>query len=391
MPADQKNSKEKVSLIQIEYFLNKNLELRYNSITNEAELRTKGEKKWDMVNENSLYRMLHHNKVKASIQQLRILLGSDYVKEYNPLEEYFKDVKDLWNESEHGDYINHLASFVKAKDSIRFSHQFKKWMVRSVLCALQPSYYNKTALIIVGEKQNSGKSSWIRFLCPPRLKDYMAENISTDKDSLIAICENFLVNLDELATLSKLEINALKSIFSKDRVKVRIPYGRKAISMPRTASFIGSTNNIEFLTDATGSVRFMNFEIVDIDWKYSEIINMDIAWSQAYQLSKSNYNPELTLEEVEENEMVNIAFRVTTSEMELVMKYLIPGKSDDYEVFFQTTDILKFLLEKINGSIRINIINLGKALKMLGFKQEQKKGHRDKAFPVKGYYLKIKE
>ena len=56
----------------------------------------------------------------------------------------------------------------------------------------------------------------------------MTKIISTDKDSLIAICENFIINLDELSTLTKIEINALKSIFSKDKVKVRLPYGRRA-------------------------------------------------------------------------------------------------------------------------------------------------------------------
>ena len=43
----------------------------------------------------------------------------------------------------------------------------------------------------------------------------MTENISFDKDSLIALIENFIINLDELATFTRVEINALKSILSK--------------------------------------------------------------------------------------------------------------------------------------------------------------------------------
>ena len=96
---------------------------------------------------------------------------------------------------------------------------------------------------MVHELQNSGKTTFIRFLCPPALKNYMTENISFDKDSLIALIENFIINLDELATFSKVEINSLKSILSKSFIKERHPFERKAKKLSRRASFIGSTKH----------------------------------------------------------------------------------------------------------------------------------------------------
>ena len=84
------------------------------------------------------------------------------------------------------------------------------------------------------------------------------------KDGLIALTENFLINMDELSTMSRYEVNALKSMFSKDRIKVRLPFEKRATSLPRIASFIGSTNKTQFLNHETDSVRFINFEVVEL-------------------------------------------------------------------------------------------------------------------------------
>ena len=39
------------------------------------------------------------------------------------------------------------------------------------------------------------------------------------------------------------------------------------------------------------------------------------------------------------------------------------------------------------SKIRINPVEVGKALKMLGFNQGQRRGHGTQRFPVKGYYI----
>ncbi|MGV3464146.1 MAG: VapE domain-containing protein [Heyndrickxia sp.] len=65
------------------------------------------------------------------------------------------------------------------------------------------------------------------------------------------------MNLDELSSLAKHEINSLKPLFSKDVINERLPYERKNSIIHRTASFIGSTNMAEFLTGETGSVHWL--------------------------------------------------------------------------------------------------------------------------------------
>jgi predicted P-loop ATPase len=249
----------------------------------------------------------------------------------------------------------------------RFDLHFKKWLVRVVKCALVDSYFNKQAFILFHDKQNSGKSTFCRFLCPPNLENYIAENLSIDKDSRILLTKNLLINLDELSTLSKVEINSLKSLFSKDKINDRLPYDRKNSIIPRRASFIGSTNQAEFLNDESGSVRWLCFVIESIDWTYKEKIDIDAVWAQAFYLFKSNFVCDLNPAEIKENNEYNKQFQITTPEFELVNKYFSPGTKDAKDCFMTATDILVHITEQTNGKVKLNSNNIGKALKMHSF------------------------
>src|SRR5205085_7960846 len=274
----------------------------------------------------------------------------DYVQKFNPFLSYFESLPKWIPSSE--DHISKLCSHVKLRNPHRFERHFKKWLVRTIKCALEDQYCNKNAIILVHEVQNSGKTTFIRFLCPPALKNYMTENISFDKDSLIALIENFIINLDELATFTKVEINSLKSILSKSFIKERHPFERKAKKLSRRASFIGSTNMTEFLTDPTGNVRWIPFEISGIDWSYSKDLNIDDVWSQAYALYKSDFPCDVTAEEVRENEEENKLFTVVTPEMELLMKHYAPGTKEDHDLFQTTGEIEMALKKETNGLIK---------------------------------------
>ena len=276
---------------QAEKYLSKNYVIRFNTIHCSMNAKEIGDEDFKVLNENNLYVEMNKAGIKISLDKLLSILKSDFVPHYNPFVEYFENLPP-WDEQR--DYIGELADHVKTEKPKEFKEQFTKWIVRAVKCAIIPGYYNKQAFILVHSAQNSGKSTFCRFLCPPALKDYIAENISDDKDSKIAIAKNFLINLDELSSLAKHEINSLKALFSKDIINERLPYDRKNSIIHRVASFIGSTNMLSFLTDETGSVRWLCFEISKIDWNYKTAIDIDKVWGQAYDLYDAGYDAELT-------------------------------------------------------------------------------------------------
>jgi predicted P-loop ATPase len=237
--------------------------------------------------------------------------------------------------------------------------------VRAVRCALEKEYFNKQCLVLVHPQQNSGKSTWCRFLCPPTLSKYFAEDMTTDKDARIQLTRNFLINLDELSILAKKEINALKAYFSKTMINERLPYDRKNSTLYRTCSFIGSTNRATFLNDETGSVRWLCFELTGkIDFSYSKKVDIDKVWAQAYYLAyiDENFYPELSIQDIMDNEERNKSYREASMEEELLCKYYMI--SDDPVDFVTASDIV-IKLSCINT--RLNIYNMGRALRAREF------------------------
>lgn len=379
--------KKESRFAKVEELLNSVYEIQYNVVTNALEYRQKNEPccEFKSLNINNIYRFLQHNNVEFSLNKLSALVNSDFVKVKNPFTDYFESLGEV--QSGEPDYIAQLCTYVKVKDQDRFNLMFKKALVRCVACSIKDEVINKQAIIIVHDEQNSGKSTFIRWLCPPALKEYIAENISTDKDSLISLGENFIINMDEMATMSKVEINSLKSFLSKEKIKLRRPFDKSTSLAPRRANFFGSTNKLEFLTDETGSVRWLCFELVEkLNFNYNKDIDINNIWKQAYSLFKSGYKYELTLDEISENERANLLFQVSTPEMELIQKEFEPGTKEDHTHFFTATDILTMLSEKFKN-IKLAPTNVGKALKLLGFEKISK---RVDQFPIKGYYIKFK-
>ena len=370
-----------------ENYLSKHYEIRRNIIKLDIESRPKGSNApWKSVNENTLFVELQKKGINISIERLVSILKSDYTAEFNPFHDYFKNLPK-WDGK---DYISELASYIVADNQKEFTHHFKKWMVRAVKCALIPEYFNKQAFVLVHSSQDSGKSTFCRFLCPPILDQYIAEDISNDKDARILLCKNFLINLDELAVLSRQEINSLKSYFSKTQINERMPYDRKNSIIYRTCSFIGSTNMDEFLNDETGSVRWLLFNIQSINWKYKQAVDINKVWLQAFALSNDpNFEAELTRNEIAENERRNKDFQIISNERALVQSFLSKPSEGKTVDFATPTDLLMYL-KKWSGLEKLSSVTIGKALKQEGF--ERIKRYNENKVQQWGYWVvKLKE
>lgn len=389
MDKDNENLQEPIeaskTIFQItQKYLNKHYNVRYNIITNNMQYKKVSQFQYEDLNIDKLYVDLQNNGYNINIQKLTSLLNACITVKYNPINDYFEKSKYIERDPSF-DYINYLADFIETRNQVRFRNHFKKMFVRMVACALDDRIVNKQAFILVHDKQNSGKTTFLNWLCPPELKDYITENIGTDKDSLIALGENLIINMDELATFNRSEINALKSMLSKAFIKVRHPFGRKAILTARRASFVGSTNKTTFLNDETGSVRWLCFELLNINWEYSKVININQVWAQAFELYKNGFQFELTSSEIEENEKENKKHLIHSFEIDFLKQYFIPGTKEDNEGFYTSTDFLKVIHERLGISFKTSVQNIGKALKMLDFEQTNK---FNGLYTIKGYYFK---
>src|ERR1035437_5597914 len=145
-------------------YLEKHFDIRHNIVSMEFEFREKGEKSHRVMNENSIFIKMQLDGLNISLNNLVAFLKSDYIESYNPFLEYFESLPE-WDECT--DYIKELAGFIKVSKEERlvFDNHFTKWLVRTVRCSLVDDYFNKQAFIFVQPRQNSGKSTFCRFLC----------------------------------------------------------------------------------------------------------------------------------------------------------------------------------------------------------------------------------
>ncbi|CAN0602552.1 unnamed protein product, partial [Ectocarpus sp. 12 AP-2014] len=213
------------------------------------------------------------------------ILNSDYTSIFHPLRDFVKDLPK-WDGKT--DYIGELTSKMNTDDNDFFKDAFKRWFVAMVACGLHDDIVNQTAIIFSGE-QGIGKSTFIRNLLPEQLRKYCYSGIinPNSKDTLIQLSECLIIDMDELSNLTKKGNNEVKELITKARIKIRRPYARIDENLPRRASFVGSVNDEEFLTDTTGNRRYLCFKVSDID--YSENLNYKGLYAQAIDLYNQGF------------------------------------------------------------------------------------------------------
>ena len=374
-------------LRQLEEALLERADFRYNVLTRFPEVRFKPVNgrtfhKWHRLNDyilNSLAREISLEGVPlANRNKIGELIESTFAKRRNPIHDYFKELPPVV-----GDPIGELASTVVALSwpgvdetpEQLFKKYLQKWLVGAVANAfILDACANQICLIISG-RQGCFKSTWIRNLCPPGLKQYYIEgSLDPDnKDSILATATNFIFNLDDyFAGITSKKINEFKGLLTKNMVKIRRAYARYNEELPKICSFIASSNEGQFLHDQTGNRRFVAFEVESIDIEKAKSINMDAVWSQAYQLYKSGE----FVYWMEEEDMVklnsnNNKFEVQTNEYEALNTWFKPPKEGELpEADLTNTDILSFLQEKVN--MKLSSKKLGEALRKMEFPRYQK-------------------
>ena len=353
----------------VKKYFNANYNFRYNTITDTPEWKTSTNTKFEPLDDyklNSLSFELESKGSNVSTDKIFKLLKSDFVALVNPIKEYFEglEVEDITTGN-----IKTLTQTVTVDNPILFESHFTKWIVGVVANSLTyAGCQNHTCLVLTGG-QGAFKTTWLTNLCPPSLKDYIfTGKIDVDKnDTLTMLSEYLIINIDDqLRNLNRKDENALKTLITLESVKVRRPYDRMITKRPRVASFCGSVNGNDFLTDPSGSRRFLPFEVKSIDLEKSQKTDMDAVWAEALQLFRSGFRYWFTKEEINEINNYNQDFEVTDVETELLLELyeVTPRNSPDSQEL--TSSIILFNLET-HFSTKLSGKKLGEALSKLKF------------------------
>lgn len=132
--------------------------------------------------------------------------------------------------------------------------------------------------------QGIGKSTFLATLG----RDWFSDSLTTfeGKEAAELIQGTWLNEIGELTAMTKQETSAVKQFLSKTHDIYRAAYGRQTSKYPRRCVFFGTSNDSEFLKDATGNRRFWPVDVGLHDAKKSVWEDLpkeaDQIWAEAY-------------------------------------------------------------------------------------------------------------
>lgn len=360
----------------IESYLDMKYEFRFNTIKCKPEMLNLAlnEKEFyplDKYKLNSLKRELDTNNIETSTSALKELFESDFSEAVNPIQEYFKSLPNHDNTTDH---IAELCKTVSVVNGEKWTEYLTKWLVAVVANAMTDhGCQNHTCLVLTGG-QGKFKTTWLDNLAPKKLGSYIftGKLDPNNKDSLTYIAEFLFINIDDqLRQLNKKDENELKNLITTPSVKYRRPYDPWITEYPHLASFMASVNGNDFLTDPTGSRRFLPFEVQNIEINKAKAINMDKVWAQAYTLFKSGFIYYFNDEEIQELHEGNKAFQVISQEEQLLQEFFILPSSRSTATHYYTNAMIQDHIEK-HTRAKLFQKKIGEALTRLGFEKWQK-------------------
>ena len=393
---------------EIENYLSTHYEFRYNTVLGRTEYRSRNSGIFIKVGRyeiNTLRRELDNDVgIITSPDNLYSIIESSFSPRINPVQEYFKalplidigDSSSCDGESFRDSNVPYLslkaipdlASCVVVRNSDKWLPYLTKWLVAVVANAMDDrECRNHTCLVLTGE-QGKFKTTFLDLFCPPALHSYSytGKIYPQEKDTLTYIGQNLIVNIDDqLKALNKRDENELKNLITCPMVKYRMPYDKYVEEHPHLASFVASVNGNDFLTDPTGSRRFLPFEVLSIDIERAKAISMDNVYAEAKALLKSGFRYWFDDDEIAELYRESEDFQVQTAEMELLLRCFEKPTEDESYSLMTTTEILTYL--GIYTHQPLVAKRMGEALKKAGYIKVSKR--RNGGSPI--YVYKIRK
>ena len=348
-------------------------------------LEFRGKENWRNLTDKDINTMVcqcvAEKGLNISTNEMWTALKSDMVPAVHPLRAWLDGLRPYT--ADQPDWIDFVAQQVKVKtsgeetkgDKARGEELwracFKKWFVAMVASWMKDEVVNHTVLVLVG-RQGIFKTTWLDNLIPLELRAYSSKlplSGQISKDDRLRLCENGMLNIDELDAMCGREMNIVKSLLTSTDVNERAAYGRLKERRVRLASFCASTNKREFLTDITGNRRWLPFEVESIQNPFHTIIPYERLYAQAKALVEEGiFSYWFDMEEMDVLEAHNEEFRALENEEELLKVYFAVPASDSMNAKFLTTaEISEKLISAGNIKRPMALSRLGMILGQHGF------------------------
>ena len=372
---DSRGDSKTATVEEIKSFLDGHISLRFNEITSRIEYEIPADNtdahRFMPVNDrivNSLWSQMS-TITRVNIQDMYRVIESDYVPVFNPFKEYLNNLSKPGEQ----DYIRELAQTVRVKggeQEQKLWHLYlKKWLVGMVASWISEDVVNNVILVLIGE-QGAYKTTWFNYLLPPPLKQYFYTKTNANrmsKDDILTLAQYALVCCEELDTMRPAELNQLKAAVTMPSIDERAAYAHYHEHRKHIASFCGTGNNTQFLSDPTGNRRWLPFEVESILSPREHPFHYEGIYAQALSLYASGFQYWFTKEEIQELNRHNKQFETPHLEHELVDLYFRRPIDSELGEFISVARALQMISNGI--SQKLSAVNVGRAFSDLGFKR----------------------
>ena len=301
--------------------------------------------------------------IRVSIKDVRNFLESDYIKNYNPIDEYLFQCYDKWDGKDH---IRALARTVPTANP-HWADWFYTWflgMVDQWRGYSHRQYGNSVAPLLIS-KQGYNKSTFCRRLLPPELQWGYSDNLilSEKRQVYQAMAQFMVINLDEFNQISpQVQQGFLKNLIQLPTLKYKPPYGSHVMEFPRLASFIATSNMKDILSDPSGNRRFIGVELTGpIDMSVRP--NYQQLFAQALSALNNGEKSYFDAQQVKLIMKSNSQFEIIQPIDQYFLLYFELVEDEKEGDYLTAAEIFDYLKKQIGSSLKVNsLMGFGRKL-----------------------------
>ena len=301
--------------------------------------------------------------IRVSIKDVRNFLESDYIKNYNPIDEYLFQCYDKWDGKDH---IRALARTVPTANPY-WADWFYTWflgMVDQWRGYSHRQYGNSVAPLLIS-KQGYNKSTFCRRLLPPELQWGYSDNLilSEKRQVYQAMAQFMVINLDEFNQISpQVQQGFLKNLIQLPTLKYKPPYGSHVMEFPRLASFIATSNMKDILSDPSGNRRFIGVELtgpIDVSVRP----NYQQLFAQALSALNNGEKSYFDAQQVKLIMKSNSQFEIIQPIDQYFLLYFELVEEEKEGDYLTAAEIFDYLKKQIGSSLKVNsLMGFGRKL-----------------------------
>lgn len=366
---------EQLFVMQMDEFMKRRYEFRFNQLTSQVECRQRNS--FDFYFRPVDRRLMASITMNAQYEGLKLwdkdvvrYLNSDRVPLYQPVEEFLYGLPH-WDGKDH---IGDLAKRVPC-DNPHWAQLFRRWFLSMVAHwrGMGKSHANSTSPILVGP-QAYRKSTFCRLILPPCLQAYYTDSIdfSRKRDAELYLNRFLLINMDEFDQIGITQQPFLKHILQKPVVNTRRPNASAVEELRRYASFIGTSNHKDLLTDTSGSRRYLGVEVTGV---IDVVRPVDYEQLYAQAMAALYHNERYWFDEKEEAIMMeaNQEFEQSPVIEQLFLVYYRVAEDDEEGEWMLAADILQRIQKASKMKFSPGQVNyFGRILQRLGAQSYRK-------------------